>query len=124
MGLDWKRYCQDRELCVEGDDVEVKLAHGRQHWVNVVEHDGAIHLRAIVGNRRALQLIEDAAVRAWQRNREMQLVGFRIDDRGRLVGETWVPKVGLDREEFVMCVKTVALESDRLEFLLTGKDAE
>ena len=62
--------------------------------------------------------------RIWKRNRATQLVGFRIDDRSRLVAEAWVLKIGVTPEEFQLYVRTVAKESDRFEFLLTGRDVE
>jgi len=37
----------------------------------------------------------------------MQLVGFRLDQKGRLVGEAWVPKAGLSGDEFLLYVERV-----------------
>lgn len=54
----------------------------------------------------------------------MQLVGFRMDQKGRLVGEAWMPKVGLGREEFLLYVRRVASECDLFEYSVTGKDCE
>lgn len=54
----------------------------------------------------------------------MQLVGFRLDQKGRLVGEAWVPKAGLSRDEFLLYVKRVADECDLFEYHLTGNDRE
>jgi hypothetical protein len=54
----------------------------------------------------------------------MQLVGFRLDQKGRLVGEAWVPKAGLTRDEFLLYAKRVADECDLFEYHLTGKDRE
>ena len=68
--------------------------------------------------------IPDAALRAWKRNRSTQLVGFRVDRKGRLVGEAWVPKAGLERGEFLLYVVRVATECDLFEYHLTGKDRE
>ena len=42
----------------------------------------------------------------------------------RLVAESLVPKAGLTAEEFQLYARTVARESDRFEFELTGKDIE
>ena len=58
------------------------------------------------------------------RNRTAALVGFRIDNRSRLVGEAWVSKSGLTTEEFELYVRNLAAECDRFEFVLTGRDAE
>ncbi|HEU5178897.1 MAG TPA: hypothetical protein VFU24_15710, partial [Burkholderiales bacterium] len=63
-------------------------------------------------------------LRAWRRNRSSQLVGFRVDQRGRLVGEAWVPKAGLSAQEFQVYVRRVAAECDRFEYLLTGAYSE
>jgi hypothetical protein len=41
-----------------------------------------------------------------------------------LIAEAWIPKAGLTAEEFQLYVRTVALESDRFEYVLTGKDVE
>jgi hypothetical protein len=40
------------------------------------------------------------------------VLGFRLDQKGRLVGEAWVPKAGLSRDEFLLYVKRVADECD------------
>ena len=51
-------------------------------------------------------------------------MGFRIDHRGRVVGEAWVPKAGLSAAEFQLYLRTAAVECDRFEYVLTGRDAE
>ena len=66
----------------------------------------------------------DLPIQVWLRNRATALVGFRIDSRGRLVGEALVPKAGLTAEEFQIYVRAVAVQCDRLEYLLTGRDQE
>lgn len=124
MAPEWKGFCRGRKLRVGENEVEVELADGRQHRVQITEHEDALHLSAVVGRASVVDGVENAALRIWQRNREMQIVGFRLDARGRLLGEAWIPRLGLTSEEFVMCLHTVALESDRLEFLLTGRDQE
>ena len=44
--------------------------------------------------------------------------------RGRVVAGAWVPKAGLTQEEFQLYVRAVAVESDRFEYRLTGRDNE
>jgi hypothetical protein len=39
-----------------------------------------------------------------------------------LVGDSWVPKVGLTRVEFLVYLRALAKECDRFEFQLTGED--
>ena len=122
MRTEWIGYCRGEGLRVDGDIIEVTFANARRHRVKVEELDGAYRLSSVAVPAKALRNLPDAALEAWQRNRSMLLVGFRVDDRGRVVGEAWVPKVGLDAEEFRLYVRTVALECDRFEFQLTGRD--
>ena len=66
----------------------------------------------------------DLPLQLWQRNRTTSLVGFRIDARDRVLGETHVPAEGLTPAEFMLYLKTIAEECDRLEWVLTGRDVE
>ncbi|AUX27009.1 uncharacterized protein SOCEGT47_075820 [Sorangium cellulosum] len=106
-----------------------RLRHCGGDQVTVPEHNagdvradqGNAHLAATkCGMAPALQV-----ARSGNKSRgEPPSLGFRLEDRGRLVGEAWIPKAGLSVEEFATCVRQVAVECDRLEYLLTGKDAE
>jgi hypothetical protein len=40
------------------------------------------------------------------------------------VGEAWIPKAGLTESEFQLYVRTLAIEADRFEYALTGRDSE
>ena len=71
-----------------------------------------------------LTQIPEATLRAWRHNRAVQLVGFRVDTRGRLVGEAWVPRVGPTQAEFLLYLTHVAAECDQFEYYLTGRDLE
>ena len=59
---------------------------------------------------------------AWKRNTECDLVSFQFDRRNRLVARITHPSRFLDYEEFETYVETLAIESDRFEYLLTGRD--
>ena len=62
---------------------------------------------------------------AWERNRKSDLVGFRVDARNRIIGKAIVPvDDGLDEEEWRVWVLAVAQASDRLEYLVTGRDEQ
>ena len=124
MGGNWQRFCRGAGLTVDGDQVAVALDDGRSHSVAVSEDTDGYRLSAIVARPSVLSRVEDAPIRIWRRNREVHLVGFRIDSRGRLVAEAWVPKSGLDSEEFRLYLRDVAAEADRFEFVLTGQDVE
>jgi hypothetical protein len=118
------RWCKVQGLRVDRDGIDVQFADERRHRVRVEEGTEELCLSGVVAGRDVLQGMEGLALRAWRRNRSTQLVGFRIDQEGRLVGEARVPTAGLSQEEFVIYVRQVAAECDRLEFLLTGKDVE
>lgn len=122
---DWKQYCRGAEgLSIEADGITVVFPDERRHRVAISETPDSYELSSVVVRRSALEGIDDAALRAWRRNRVSQLVGFRIDHRERLVGEAWVPKVGLRPDEFVTYLRRVASECDLLEYHLTGRDIE
>lgn len=88
------------------------------------ERDDAYHFRAFVVRQSVVSSLPDLPVQIWLRNRAISLVGFRIDRKGRLVGEAWLPKIGLTVDEFRLYLRTVAIECDRFEYILTGRDTE
>jgi hypothetical protein len=111
-------------LSVDGDTVVVRFADERHQHVRVLDEGDSLRVVGVVARRGVVEGLESIALRAWSRNRATQLVGFRLDDRGRLVGESWIPKAGLSGEELITYVRQVAAECDRLEYLLTGRDIE
>jgi len=122
---DWRQMCKGAEgVTVDGDKVSVEFSNQRRHRVLVRETEEAYELSAIVARPFLIRNLVDVSLRAWQRNRSTQLMGFRLDKRGRLVGEAWIPKLGLTREEFLLFIHRLASECDHFEYLLTGKDRE
>lgn len=124
MSADWRRYCHLDGLEVDGYTVQVLLPAARRQRVRVDEEHEAYHLTSVVARAGVLPDIRDLAQKVWLRNRSRSLVGFRFDDRGRLVGEAWVPKAGLKATEFRTYLQAVAAESDHFENVLTGSDTE
>jgi hypothetical protein len=104
--------------------VDVRFADERSHRVTVTDEGDAYVISGLVVRQAVTASIPDLPVRTWIRNRTTQLVGFRINRQQRLVGEAWLPKVGLTPEEFQLYLRLVASECDRLEYLLTGRDVE
>ena len=122
---DWRAYVKgDRGLAVKGDTLTVKFASGRTQVVAVHDAGESYLLTAVAARAAALTDLKDPDRRAWVINRSVDLVGFRVDERGRFVGEAWVPKPGLTAAEFVLVVRRLAGECDRMEFVLTGEDRE
>lgn len=122
---DWMMLCcAEESITVDGNKLRVKLGEHRSHLVEINDAGEAIELKAIVARKIAISKINDLAIRAWCRNRATQLLGFKIDKRGRLMGEAWIPKVGLTNGELHLYIKKVAIECDRFEYLLTGNDIE
>jgi len=121
---DWRTLCTDPNLAIDGDEVIVAFEGGRKHCVRVRETDEVYELHASVASAAAVREVRDLAVRVWRHNRAAQLVSFHIDTRDRVCAEGWMPRAGLTAEEFQLLLRRVAAESDRLEFILTGKDVE
>ena len=124
MGANWRSFCHGQRLQLEGDEVTVGFDNGRHHRVRIHETDDTFEMHAIVARAAAVQSVSDLPLRIWRHNRASQLVGFRRDTRGRVYAEGWVAKAGLTKDEFLFVLRRVAAESDRFEFILTGRDTE
>ena len=124
---DWRQMSRQEGFKVSGDELIVAFDDGRKHRVMVDEPPdrGEIRLWAVAGRPSVVpQEPEGPHVVAWKRNRFSDLVGLKIDGRGRLVGEAWVPLAGLDAAEWGTYVRTLAWSCDRLEYLLSGRDED
>jgi len=124
MAAEWSRLCKAKDLTVDGAHIDVGFGDGRRHRVTVTELEDAYLLSGVVARRSAVTDSSGLMPQVWLRNRATALVGFRIDQRGRLVGEAWVPKPEITADEFQLYVRTVAAECDRFEYVLTGRDVE
>lgn len=120
----WHKLCRASDLALDGGEVVVTFANNRTHKVRVAETDKFLWVTAIVARAGALESIEDLSIRTWSRNRLSQLVGFRVDERGRLLAEGWVPRAGLTTNELQSAMRRIAAAADRVEFLYTGRDEE
>jgi len=124
MTNDWLQLSIAPDLSVDGSFVDVKLQNGRKHSVEVSEQANELVLRAFVVKQSVVCSLPGLPLEIWKRNRSVSLVGFRIDRKNRLIAECSIPTPGLTREEFQLYLRTIAVEADRLEFLLTGRDQE
>jgi hypothetical protein len=124
MPSDWRRWTLGKEFKVEDDVIVVALGDGRSQRVVVEETEAgdSVRLWSVAVRPSALSEQDDPHLFAWDRNRSSDLVGFKVDGRARLIGEAWVPTVGLEAAEWVTYVRAVAVACDRIEYLLTGRD--
>lgn len=124
MDANWQLLCRGKRFEVDHKRVCVTFDDQRKHWLTVIDEGDSYLLRGRVAPRRVVESVRDLPIRVWLRNRTTSLIGFRIDSKSRLVGEVWVPKVGLVAEEFQLYLSMLASECDRFEYLLTGADLE
>ena len=122
MKDEWRKWAQAAGWSLDGDGFWVPLGSRRQHLTEVEEADLKI-LRSRVARRATLVRVSDPELRAWQRNRVLELVGFRIDRKGVLQAETPVP-VDVTRDEWTFLALNLARSADRFEYLLSGRDEE
>lgn len=124
--VDWWRLVRGAglERDREGDGVLVSLAGGRSHQVLVIETKETFELRAVVARAAAAREVAELKLRLGQLNRQLALVKVQFDERCVLVCRGWLPKIGMTAAELGLLIRRVAVESDRLEFLLTGQDRE
>lgn len=124
MVAEWIKFCKAPDLVVNHRDVVITFRDDRSHRVTIEGVADEYVFRAFVARQSIVMSIPDLPLQIWVRNRAVSLVGFRIDHRGRLVGEAWVPKVGLTASEFQLYLRNLAVEADRFEYSLTGRDIE
>lgn len=131
QGTDWRAWCRARHMEPAASSVTCWFgdrADSRKHEVRVAELDEEFRLEATAVTKRHTTAMEgagkDPQLDAWMRARVAKLVGFRVDGNGRLLVEATVPKAGLTSDEFRMYVQAVAVEADRLELVLTGRDEQ
>lgn len=124
MTESWTKLCNAKDLRLVDNGVEVIFSDERKHKVTVEEQVDAYLLNGKIVRQSVVSSVIDLPMLVWQRNRITSLVGFRFDKRGRLVGEAFVPREGLTKQEFQLYLRAVASECDRFEYALTGRDVE
>jgi hypothetical protein len=124
MVVEWRHLANKSGIRVDERSIEVTFGDQRRQVI-YIDHtkSGTIRLWTVVANPSAMNQFDKPLLMAWRRNRVSELVGFTIDRRGRLIGESWVPSETLTTEEWEIQARSVAEACDRLEYLITGKDA-
>jgi hypothetical protein len=126
LSADWRDHARAAGHRVEGIRITITLDGGRQQTVLVDESSApsALRLWSVILGRSSTAKLKDGEPLeyAWERNRLSDLLGFTIDQRGRLIGESWVPMDGLNAKVFGMHVTELARVSDWHELRLSGND--
>jgi hypothetical protein len=126
LSIDWRRLSQDAGFAASDEGLLIRLTDTRQQRVLVDSTDPqALRVWSVAASPSrvaAASSDESAHLLAWRRNRASDLVGFKVDGRGRLIGEAWVPVAGLDPGEWRLYVTAVAQACDRVDYLLSGRD--
>ena len=123
MNADWKRLSRECGLSIQDGAIVVACGGDRSHVVRVdVSNPEAIRIWSVVVSRGSAP--PDAALQAWKMNRFRELVGFKVAEYGRVIGECWVPTAEITASEWKLYVETLAHACDRLEHLWTGQDVE
>jgi hypothetical protein len=122
MPADWTRLCHGPDFTVSGDTITITLSEGRRHTVQVIPDQDGFGLRAVAVGRAAAERARLLPTDLWERNRTMRVASYVMDQRGRVLVTAWLPDSALTADEFRFVVHRVAVEADRLEYLLTGKD--
>lgn len=125
MSVDWAELSDAELFQREGDSVRVTLGKGRSQVVAVATDASGegFSLSSVIATRSLVERLYPGILdRIAEQNRLSELVGYGLDRRGRLIGESWCPVSGLTAEEWQFYVRNLAEACDRLEFVLTGAD--
>ncbi|MGH7461041.1 MAG: hypothetical protein ACREMA_08430 [Longimicrobiales bacterium] len=109
--------------------IRVPCGNDRHQQVRVDDSQpGVLRIWSRVATRRQLSFetteLDRPEIEAWRINRYRELVGFKVAERGAIIGEAWVPDIEITPDEWALYVRTVARACDRLEYLWTGRDEE
>ena len=113
MNASWKTLCRESGLRYQDDSIRVSCGDDRFQDVHVDEGDpSAIRLWSRVAFRRQLSPerpeLERPEVEAWLINRYRELVGFKVGERGTIIGEAWIPMIDISPDEWSLYMGIVA----------------
>ena len=86
------------------------------------EQSGLLRLSTSIAGGAAARRAEFSHLACWERNRLSELAGLRIGSRGEVIGECWVPVLGLTPDTLALYVSQLATWADRCEHLIAGED--
>lgn len=125
LNADWRKLTREAGLRIEAAGIQVSCGEERSQFVQVDDsRPEVLRVFSVIVTRGDAERLKNAALEAWKMNRFRELVGFKVAEYGRVIGESWVPTIGLTADEWKCYVLTVARSCDRLEYLWTGRDVE
>lgn len=125
LSAEWRVLARKAGWRILGSDIVVVFSAGRQQKVTVDETGPqAIRLWSVILGPSATANVGEGhpLEYAWERNRLSDLIGFTLDTRGRLIGESWIPVDGMTSEVFSLHLEELARVCDWHELRLTGTD--
>ena len=114
--------CEEYKPIVSKNLIEIPIGENRHHSIKVEEREDGYWLSGIVLKRQHQKSRGKLSILIWKRNRAANLAGFRFTKKGDIIGECFVPKAGLTKEEYDFCLSKLARECNRMEYVLTGED--
>ena len=113
-------------LSYRAGQAHVELGDSRDQTVYIErEGDTYVFTSVVLGTTRAEQQRKDVlllAERLWYRNRQTEFVNFTFDSQNRLVGRIEHLAHSLDADALIFYLSRLAIECDRMEYLLTGEN--
>lgn len=96
----------------------------RKHRIEVSYWAGCCYFEAMVADWSVVeQFSRDKLLRCtWLRNRNVDLVGFLVRPDGCLIGRAFHPAHSLGFEELIFTAFVLAVEADRMEYLIKEED--
>ena len=117
--------CSSLGLQYKAGQARVSLPNGRRQTIAICR-DGQWYRMSstVLGPDKAAGFIDDGQGLwwIWQRNAHTDLVNFTLDKQGRLVGRVDQFAATMQEDELLFAISRLAIECDRLEYVLAGRD--
>jgi len=114
------------ETCSEGVDLVFQFESdiNRQHRIVIRQKNGYFYFEAMVADQKTVSsfTVDKLLKCTWVRNRNIDLVDFVVRPDGHLIARAFHPAQSINFEEFVFTAYVLAVEADRMEYLISEND--
>lgn len=127
MSANLKSLARSAGYSVSNMSLTIPFENGRRQVVRLDDSDpevGRLWCVLLPPSKTQEFTAGDPLAYAWKRNRFSDLVGFSVDERGRFIGETWVPMHGLTARELQLHILELARVCDLHEVRLLGANSD